>query len=97
METFLFEVEDVFQLEGRGCSIIPGIPLDSDARVKIGDTLRLEFPDGREIETHVAGIEMIHAPRPHPFPLLLPSCISNSEVPIGTKVFHCSPKSPASA
>ena len=97
METLLSLVEDVFQIAERGCIIVPGIPFESNVRVKVGDTLRLELPDGRRIETNVAGIEMIHAPQPQPIPLMLPSCISKSEIPIGTKVFHCGPVTLATA
>jgi translation elongation factor EF-Tu-like GTPase len=89
MERLLSIVEDVFEIAGRGCVIVPGIPTDSKLRVKVHDRLRLVRPDGTSISTRVAGIEMINVPTPaaHPIPILLSAQICKTDVPIGTQVF----------
>jgi hypothetical protein len=86
LERLLSIVEEVFEIFDRGCVIVPGIPHDARLRVKIGDAIRLVRPNKSAIDTHVVGLEMIHAPRPHPIPILLPLHIRKSDVPIGTKV-----------
>ncbi|MEX2175417.1 MAG: hypothetical protein WD872_13730 [Pirellulaceae bacterium] len=88
MEQFISRVEQVFDITGRGLTIWPGIPHDSHFRIKIGDALRLRLPDGSDLLTHVAGIEMITGRRPLPIPLLLPLAITRKDIPIGTEVFH---------
>lgn len=89
MENLLSVVEDVFEIAGRGCVIVPGIPVETSLIVKIDDRLRLLCPDGTSISTHVAGIELINVScvEPHPIPILLPKVIQKSDVPIGTQLF----------
>lgn len=84
---FLCEITDVFSISGRGCVMFPGIPLGSPLRVQINAPIRLIRPDGSELVTRVAGIEMISTSQPHPTPLLLPKEIDKSQVPLGTKVY----------
>lgn len=86
--TLLFTVEDAFQITGRGCTLVPG-PEVREPKLRVGDPIRLLRPDGRTIDTHVYGIEMIHR-RPPPkvvtTPILLPKEITSDQVPIGTRV-----------
>lgn len=92
-DTALFVVEDVFQITGRGCVIVPGPPAATGGPiVKVGSPLRLELPDGTARETRIAGLEMLNfRARPRPavmtVPILLPRDISKEDVPLGTKVF----------
>jgi hypothetical protein len=86
----LFTVEDVFQLSGRGCVLVPGpIAEVGGPEVRVGDPIRLVKPDGSHVDTFIRGIEMIGR-RPPPkvltAPILLPAELSKADVPVGTKV-----------
>ena len=86
MRKLLSRVDDVFQIADRGCVVVPGIPRNSESRVKIGDRLWLLRPDGSEISTVVRGIEM-GGPLDSPgIPILLGTELSKNEVPVGTKM-----------
>ena len=79
-------IQDVFQIDGRGCVVVPGVALDADPHVSIGDPAILRRPDGTEIQTSVAGIEMIHTPDRNAIPILLPKNVHKDDVPIGTEL-----------
>lgn len=85
----LFTVRDSFQIEGRGCIIIPGISED-ESGIKKGDKIVLRTPAGAEINTHIEHLENIRVhPRPEKlyFPICLPPNLSKENVPPGTEVF----------
>ncbi len=77
-------IQDVFQIDGRGCVVVPGLLLDADPHVCIGDPVTLRRPDGTEIQTTVAGIEMIRTLDRNAMPILLPKNIHKDDLPIGT-------------
>ena len=80
-------VEDTFQLSGRrGIVVAPGIPRDGDWRIKVGDPVVLERPDGTSIETAISGIEMLSPANKISIPILL-GVTAKSDVPIGTKIW----------
>jgi len=79
-------IEDVFQIDGRGCVVVPGLLLASDPHVCIGDPAILRLPDGSEIQTTVAGLEMIRTIHRKAMPVLLPKNIRKADVPIGTEL-----------
>ena len=79
-------IEDVFQIDGRGCIVMPGLLLDDDPHVCVGDPVTLRRPDGTELETTVAGIEMIRTLNRNAMPVLLPKEIRKIDVPIGTEL-----------
>ena len=89
----LLTVENVFQITGRGCLLVPGLSGDPGVPpLKVGSALRLELEDGTVRDTHVAGLEMLnYGARPRPavitVPILLPANIRKEDVPPGTKVF----------
>ncbi len=87
----LFTVTDVFQIEGRGCVLVPGISSDpGDPIVERGARLQLQTPSGKVIDTFMKEVEMIsYRKRPIKIttPILLPKDIKKDDVPIGTKVW----------
>jgi hypothetical protein len=87
----LFTVADTFQIEQRGCVLVPGLPTEPGAPiVRTGARIRLRTPVGREIDTTVKAIELInYRKRPEKIciPVLLPSDVTKNDVPIGTEVF----------
>jgi len=79
-------IEDVFQIDGRGCIVVPGLSLDDDPHVCVGDPITLRRPDGTELQTNVAGIEMIRTLNRNAMPILLPKKIQKNDVPIGSEL-----------
>ncbi len=85
---YLFEIEDVFEISGRGCVIVPGIPKAFNRPVPVGSKLVIEHPDGNKIETRITGIEMINRGRPlQASPFSVSRSTTKVELPIGSKVF----------
>ncbi len=87
----LFTVADHFAIEGRGCVVVPGVP-DPSPTIPIlrrCAPITLRRPDGSADQSIISGLEMLH-PRPSvPFtPILLPSPLTKSDVPIGTEVWY---------
>ena len=86
----LFTVTDRFQIEGRGCVLVPGLPCEhGDPVVRLGHRIRLRLPGGTELDTTVRGIEdirYIKKPDRTTFPVLLPEEITKDDVPVGTQV-----------
>ncbi|MEO0453679.1 MAG: hypothetical protein AAFY98_06025 [Verrucomicrobiota bacterium] len=85
-------IEDVFEISGRGCVVVPGIPRDisSDRKVWRGACISLHLPDGRNIETHIEEIEMIRyggGSPPDDIAFLLPKKFKKSDIPIGTEIY----------
>jgi len=93
-QALLFTVEDAFQISGRGCVLVPGIPPSPGLpTVRVGDAIRLVKPNGEVIETRVHGVEMInYGARPRPAvihaPISVPHPITKQDVPPGTQVFY---------
>ena len=85
--TLLFTVTDRFSITGRGTVVVPGVPWKGVPSVKRGDPLILRTPNGEIIETAIEDVERIMGARIEAFPVLLPSSIQKSDVPIGTEVF----------
>jgi hypothetical protein len=90
MPTLVSKVEDVFQLCGRGCVVVPGIPKAAPFRIKVGDPLLLKRPEGSELQTVLRGFEMVEVRGPTDYPgipVLLGPELTKDQVPIGTEVW----------
>jgi len=87
----LFTVADRFQIEGRGCVLAPGLPIDAGSpNLRKGARIRLRTPAGTETDTFIKDLEMIsyrHRPEKISIPILLPKDITKKDVPVGTEVF----------
>lgn len=86
---FLCKVEDVFQISGRGCVVVPAIPSSSlDFQLRAMDPIQLRTPDGRHISTHIAAIEMLCGPNVKDrMAFLLPSYLDREDVPKETEIW----------
>jgi hypothetical protein len=86
MARLLFTVTDRFYIAGRGVIPVPGIVPATNERFRPGDPLLLKRPDGSEIYTRIAGIEM---PNPNPGPVVLVTLLelTKDDVPVGTQVW----------
>lgn len=85
---FLFEIEDVFDICGRGCVLVPGVPYAFGQDVKAGEQLVIVTPQGEHVRTNIAAFEMINRGRPMvhaPFPL--PRAVAKASLPVGSRVY----------
>jgi hypothetical protein len=88
--TFLSSVKAVFEIEGRGCVIVPGVPPD-DRFARKGSPIELRKPDGSAVRAEIVEMEMLRGTGPESQfrPILLPRNFSKSDVPVGTEVWLC--------
>lgn len=86
---FLAIVQDAFQISGRGCVVVLTQPRSPEFRLRAKDRIQLRYPDGRILETYIAGIEMLCGPnvKKEGLAFLLPESITKSDVPSGTEVW----------
>ena len=86
----LSTVEDRFEITGRGCVVVPGIPHDcpKDIAVRRGDTIELRKPDGTSLRTRIYEIEFCDGPgKRSDVAFLLPPEITKADVPVGTEIW----------
>ena len=87
----LFNVENVFEISGRGCFILPGIRNDSalDFALKAGDRILIRKSDGSEIDTEICELEFADnlTSKRSWVAIRFPSDIRKSDVEIGCKVW----------
>jgi hypothetical protein len=86
---FLSKVEDSFLIFGRGCVVVAA-PSRSHlkGRLHVRDSIQLRIPDGRVLDTFVAGFEMVCGPVARDnLIFLLPETISKRDVPTGTEIW----------
>ena len=57
--TFLFKVEDVFDISGRGCVLVPVVPDGLDFKIRAKDRIQLRTPTGRVFDMVIASIELL--------------------------------------
>ena len=86
----LFTVADRFQIEGRGCVLVPGLSTDLGSPIlSSGARIRLRTPAGKDIDTTIKAIELIsYRKKPEKIcvPVLLPNGLTKEDVPVGTEV-----------
>jgi len=87
---YLSTVEDTFELSGRGSIVVvPGIPRQGERqwKIRVGEAVVLEAPDGTTRHTVIGGIEMASPPHPDFIALMLGPGVTKQMVPIGTKIW----------
>jgi translation elongation factor EF-Tu-like GTPase len=86
MRNLLFTVEDCFKITGRGTVVAANRPPNLPD-LKVGEKIVLIQPEGREIKTEIAGIEMVVTVSGVKKIALLIKDITKEDVPVGTEVF----------
>ncbi len=85
---YLFRVADSFEIQDRGCVLLPGIPRELALSYRKG-RLRLHHPDGTEREVffdlELALISGKEGTREEP--MCLARDVSKADVPLGTEVW----------
>ncbi|MEN9360518.1 MAG: hypothetical protein RL095_2053 [Verrucomicrobiota bacterium] len=87
---FLCVVEEVFEISGRGCVLVPGLDEKSDQGILLyaKDPIELRLPDGCIIRTYLNSIEFLDGPNKRVcIPICLPLGFRKSDIPIGTEVW----------
>jgi translation elongation factor EF-Tu-like GTPase len=85
---FIEKVEDVFDINGRGCVVIPGIPCSFKPPIGIGAKLEIRNPSGRIIQARLKGLEMINRGKPMQHaPLLVNREVKKADIEIGAELY----------
>jgi translation elongation factor EF-Tu-like GTPase len=86
--TFLFKIEEVFEISGRGCVIVPAVADGADFKIRARDAIQLRTPEGGTLNTHVGSVEFL---KPSVgtcrMAILLPTDVQKQDVPKGTDVW----------
>ena len=85
---FIEEVEGVFDISGRGCVIVPGIPYSFEPVIGIGAELEFHNPSGSIVSTTLKGVEMINRGRPmNHVPFCVNRNVKKCDIEIGAKLY----------
>ena len=85
---FLFKIEEVFEIDGRGCVIVPLIAEGADFKIRQRDAIQLRTPDGRTLNTHIGSVELLTTEVGRcRMAILLPTDIQKQDVPKGSEVW----------
>lgn len=86
--TFLFKIEEVFEISGRGCVIVPAIDEGADFKIRARDAIQLRTPEGHTLNTQIGSVEFLkQAVGACRMAILLPTDVQKKDVPKGTDVF----------
>ena len=85
MRKKVLEVEDAFQIKGRGL-IVTGKTLQNAITVKVGESLIIVSPKEKEITVKLLGVEMLSPPVSDSLGLAFAN-LSKEDIPIGSEIF----------
>lgn len=89
--TFLYTIEEAFDISGRGCVLAPGISEAATVPVRLGDPVLLLPPSGASFESVVHSLDAIHNRRTDSpeirILVVLPKSVNKQDVPSGTQLF----------
>lgn len=80
-------IEDKFEISGRGVVIAPGLPRDKGRLLKHGSIIVLFDYQESALLTQVQSIELSHPPSPKGWAILLPPEICADQIQIGMQVW----------
>jgi hypothetical protein len=80
-------IEDVFEISGRGCVVVPGVPHGLPVPLSPGARVLIEAPTGKKFEIEIAGFEMVNRGRPLSHVPFLVKNVAKDALPIGSRVF----------
>lgn len=86
--TFLFKVEEVFEIPTRGCVIVPVVGDGADFKIRARDAIQLRTPEGLTLDTHIDSVEFLkQAVGACRMGILLPSDVRKQDIPKGSEVW----------
>lgn len=85
---FIEEVEDIFDISGRGCVVVPGIPYSFEPSVGVGAKLQFKNPSGSIVTATLQGLEMINRSKPmNHAPFSLDRSVKKGDIEVGAKMY----------
>lgn len=87
MKRYVCTVEGFYHISGQGWIISPGLPVDFELRVKIGDPILLRRTDGSELTITIRGLELGGPPGKTNIPILVRDDITSADNLIGAEVW----------
>jgi hypothetical protein len=90
---WLFKIEDVFDITGRGCIIVPGIPYALGLKLPVGTALTVQTPSGESLQVSIASFEHFHrrAEGLTHAAFAVGGGVTKAQLPIGSDVYLSSP------
>ena len=86
--TFLFKIEQAFEIPGRGRVIVPTIVEGHHFKIRPQDPIQLRTPEGHIRDTHIVSVEFLKQEVGMcRMGILLPAEVSEVDVPKGTDVW----------
>ena len=98
VEKYLFTIESVWTITGRGLILGPGVGADEAMRIPRGAKIELRRPDGTDLVTEIDAIEYppslrwLEVPENPRYGVIVRGEIKKSDVPIGTEVYLSGPQ-----
>lgn len=86
MPTFLFTVDDVYDIEGRYVIPTPGVPV-SVCGIRNGLPIELRRPDGTVLETEVVSVPILDPYDPNRPTQIALQGITKQDIPVGTEIW----------
>lgn len=85
---YIEEVEDVFDISGRGCVVVPGIPYGFEPAIRKNSILEFQNPSGTRVRSRIQAFEMINLGRPmNHAPFSLEREVKKGDIEHGAKMF----------
>jgi|SRR5580700_6121966 hypothetical protein len=82
------QIEEVFEISGRGCAIVPALADEADFKIRPQDAIQLRTPEGRTRNTRIGSVEFLKSEAGAcRMAILLPSDVLKRDVPKGTDVW----------
>lgn len=61
---YIEKVEDVFDITGRGCVVVPGIPYGFEPAIGKDSVLEFQNPSGTKVRAKILAFEMVNRGEP---------------------------------
>lgn len=85
---YIEEVEDIFDISGRGCVIVPGIPYSFEPKIGKDSILEFQNPSGSKVTARIMCFEMINRGKLTQYaPFSLERNIKKSDIEKGAKIY----------
>ncbi len=85
---FIEEVEDVFEISGRGCVIVPGIPYSFESAIGKGEQVEFHNPSGSITAAILKGVEMVNRGKPMKHaPFSVNRDVKKGDIEVGAKIY----------
>ena len=85
---YIEDVEDVFDITGRGCVVVPGIPYGFEPAIGKDSVLEFQNPSGTKVRAKIQALEMTNRGRlMNHAPFSLEPMVKKGDIEQGAKMF----------